>query len=91
MKRKDWRDESSINMKIVYIKRFAWLPVTLEDGTRIVWKNYYKGIRYVFFNTRLFRIEKDKLGNISADDYLIKRLVGTVHTLNDVLDTDEDH
>ena len=84
MKQTDWRNDPSITSKDIYIRKFAWLPVKLADGTRLFWKNYYKGFRCLYYRDRPFRNEFDIPGNISEDDYIIKKLLGQVHQIEEL-------
>jgi len=77
----NWRNDRSISIKKVYTKEFAYLPVFLSDKTKIWWQDYYTVKQYLFNDESVdpFRRENANPKLISRDEYLFRKLAGTLN------------
>jgi hypothetical protein len=75
---KNWREDSRIGCKIVYKKRFAFIPTVLYDGSRVWFDRYYKkyAMWYAEFNPKQYHT--DFVENVPEDVYLIRKLSETL-------------
>ena len=77
----NWRDDPALSCITVYKRRFAILP-TLCEGTRIIFRFYYKhyniwshgqnGSSKVFDDEQ--GLHTDFIGNITEETYIIRKL-----------------
>lgn len=78
MKLKNWREDVGIKSEIRYQRRFAYLPVTCTDGTKVWLKSYY--CRYILWYSRHYTPESnayhiDDDGCMSEADYIIRKII----------------
>lgn len=75
----NWRCSAHIQYRVVYYRRFAYLPV-LTSG-RFTWlKNYYYSEVNYFYNRVLFKTEhnNDIAPHLTVDEYLVHTLCGKI-------------
>ena len=84
--KRTWRDDPGLIFETEYKKKFAWIPVTCENGYRLWWKSYYKqynnwGHAYSV-NAKdkgyLLDYHQDFIANITEEEYLIRKLADTL-------------
>lgn len=75
----NWRNSSQITQYPYYRLKFAWFPKRLKDNSLVFWKRYYTGDNYLYYRSIMFKIERNVLGNISEEEYLVKILAGEIN------------
>jgi hypothetical protein len=75
----NWRDEQGLVSTNLYKRKFAWYPVTCNDGTTIWFSNYYK--KYTQWNNHHAPAmsqwdygHTDFIENISEAEYIVRKL-----------------
>ena len=76
----DWRDDSSISIKLYYRRHFAIFPKRLSDKTWIWLQHYYCVWQRLYYrsNEEAFRAEKTFPRFISEEEYVFKKIAGTL-------------
>lgn len=78
----NWRDEPGLGKAVLYKRRFAIFPTECMCGSVIWLKFYYK--KYEIWGMRSGKIYNDDyahtdyIGNITEEDYLVKKLAETL-------------
>jgi len=79
-----WRNDPGLSSVVEYKRRFAYLPVTCADGTRIWCESYYK--KYLHWGhshgNKIFDDDDyghtDFVENITEAEYIIRKLAETL-------------
>jgi hypothetical protein len=75
----DWRDDPGLTCKVFYKRKFALLPVSCSDESKVHLRFYYK--KYNMWNTDHYASEyshTDFVENITEADYMIRKLAETL-------------
>jgi hypothetical protein len=74
----NWRNDPGLQSTTVYKKRFAILPATCQDGSRVWLKNYYR--KYILWGYRSQvtdheeSLHEDKCEIITEAEFIVRKL-----------------
>lgn len=76
----DWRDDPMFSKKLSYRRNFALFPKRLSDKTWVWLDHYYCVQQQIYYRTQeeAFRTEKVFPRFISEEEYIFKKLAGTL-------------
>lgn len=73
----NWRQDPGLKSTVIYRKKFAYVPVMCNCGTKVWLKNYYtKYIQWGYKNDSVdtYGLHEDFCENITEAEYIIVKL-----------------